>query len=126
MKVVKGIVHTGILLVLVSFFFVLAYASFRYEPNWNVEENAVPDAAHPLAGFWKQENCEDPWGLAIGPAGQDLYYIAYCGPGGCNDKKAFRPYTHIVDDPDFEVLDQDNLRFLSESGWATLVRCPGR
>ena len=126
MKIAKGIVRIGILLAVIIFFCVLAYASFRYEPNWHVEEDAVPDAAHPLAGFWKQDNCEDPWGLAIGPAAQDLYYIAYCGPGGCNGKNAYRPYTKIVDDPDFEVLDQDRMRFLSESGWATLVRCPGR
>ena len=126
MKVVKRIFHTGILVTVVSFFFVLAYASFRYEPNWNVEENAVRDAAHPLAGFWKQDDCEDPWGLAIGPAAPDLYYVAYCGPGGCVDNGDNRPYTNIVDDPDFKVLDTDRIKHLTVNGWTTLVRCPGR
>jgi hypothetical protein len=126
MKVVKRIVHTGILVTVVTFFVVLAYASFRYEPNWDVQENAVRDAAHPLAGFWKQNNCEDPWGLAIGPATPELYYVAYCGPGGCADIGASRPYTNIVNDPGFEVLDEDRMKYLSSSGWSTLVRCSGR
>lgn len=126
MKVAKRIFHTGILVTVVTFFFVLAYASFRYEPNWNVEENAVRDAAHPLAGFWKQDDCEDPWGLAIGPVTPDLYYIAYCGPGGCVDKGANRPYTNIVNDPDFKVLAPDRIKHLTVNGWTTLVRCPGR
>jgi hypothetical protein len=126
MQVVRKIVHSGIILTVISLFGCLVYASFQHEPNWNVEKSAVREATHPLSGFWKQDDCEDPWGMAIGPVGAGTYYVSFCGPGGCFDKGDYRPNTNIVDDPDFQVFDDNNMMYRSESGWSTLVRCPSR
>lgn len=49
-----------------------------------VEQNAVPTDAYPLAGFWKHK-ASHHFGLAIGPVGNGLYYVSFCGPGGCAD-----------------------------------------
>jgi hypothetical protein len=32
------------------------------ESNWHVKKNAVRSETNPLAGFYKDEGCKDPWG----------------------------------------------------------------
>jgi hypothetical protein len=61
--------------------------------------------------------------LAIGPVSSGLYYVSFCGPGGCLDRGEYRPNTTIIDDPKYKVIDQDTLQFLQDSNWSTLVRC---
>ena len=96
------------------------------EPNWHVERDAVKSDSHPYAGFWKGEDCDDDFGWAIGPAGDNTYYVSFCGPGGCFEKGTYRPNTPIVGDPNYKVIDENTLQFKSRDGWSTHTRCSGR
>ncbi|MCU7851847.1 MAG: hypothetical protein KZQ80_06510 [Candidatus Thiodiazotropha sp. (ex Monitilora ramsayi)] len=116
----------SVVLCVVSLFLFMAFASFNHEPNWHIEENAVASQSHPLAGFWKHKDCEDPWGWAIGPAAAGLYYVSFCGPGGCFEMGAYRPNSRIIDDPSYRIIDANTLMFYSENEWSTQVRCSGR
>ena len=89
-------------------------------------KNAVKTELHPYSGFWKDENCNDSFGWAIGPAGEGLYYISFCGPGGCFAEGTYRPNTTIINDPKYNVADENTIDFWSQSGWSTHVRGPGR
>ena len=114
------------LAIIASLFFLMAFASITHDPHWHIEEQAVASTDYPLAGFWKQGRCEDPWGWAIGPASQGLYYISFCGPGGCFDSNEYRPNTPILKDPQYQVVDNDTLRLFSEGHWMTVIRCASR
>ena len=94
--------------------------------NWHVEHNAVSAGAHPLAGFWKTDGCSDDWGLAIGPAGDGLYYVSFCGPGGCFEEGDYLPNTAIEKDPKYNVTSENKIEVLTEKGWSRYIRCPGR
>ena len=98
----------------------------EHDPYWHVEKNAVASQSHPLAGFYKSENCKDPWGWAVGPIGTDKYYISFCGPGGCFPEGTYRPNTTIYNDSDYEVVDKDTIKMKSKNGWKIAVRCNGR
>jgi hypothetical protein len=126
MKFFTHVTSYGLASVLASLFLLMGYAFINHDPHWYVEEQAVPSSDHPLAGFWKQESCEEPWGWAIGPVSSGLYYISICGPGGCFDTGEYRPNTTLYDDPNYKVVDQNTLMFQSDSGWSTMVRCSSR
>jgi len=102
------------------------YFWLNNEPNWYVEENAVQSASHPLAGFWKEEGCNDAWGWAIGPVEPKIYYISFCGPGGCFKEGTYRPNTTLVDDPLYKIVDDNTILFKSNGDWSKHVRCSGR
>lgn len=118
--VIIGLIGIGTLWIYVRYF------GPNSEPNWHVEENAIPSSSHPLAGFYKEEGCKDPWGWAIGPANDEEYYVSFCGPGGCFAEGTYRPNTTIYDDSTYEVMDKNTIKFLTKAGWATYVRCPSR
>ena len=59
------------------------------DPHWQIEKQAKPSERYPLGGFWKS-NTKHDHGLAIGPAGEGIYYISFCGPGGCFEQGAYR------------------------------------
>ena len=121
------IITLSIMSIMVLFVLGIAvYSWITHEPNWHVEKNAVPSSSHPLAGFWKGGNCDDPWGWAIGPAGEGLYYISFCSPGGCFKEGTYLANTPIYSDPKYKVVDNNTIEFLSEKGWTTHIRCPGR
>ncbi|MCU7845345.1 MAG: hypothetical protein KZQ93_16065 [Candidatus Thiodiazotropha sp. (ex Monitilora ramsayi)] len=126
MNSLNKVVLSSLTLSVVSLCLFMAFASFNHEPNWHIERLAVASDTHPLAGFWKEDNCEDPWGWAIGPAREDLYYVSFCGPGGCFEMGSYRPNTNIIDDPLYRVIDSDTLMLLSEDVWSTHIRCPAR
>lgn len=113
----------ALLLIIAS---VIFYIWFTHESNWHIKKNAVKTELHPYSGFWKDENCNDSFGWAIGPAGEGLYYISFCGPGGCFAEGTYRPNTTIINDPKYNVADENTIDFWSQSGWSTHVRCPGR
>jgi hypothetical protein len=102
---------------------VAVYFWYTHEPNWYVERNAVKSESHPYAGFWKGENCKDNFGWAIGPVGENLYYISFCGPGGCFKEDTYRPNTDIVNDLKYNIIDENTIAFWSKNGWSTHVRC---
>jgi hypothetical protein len=119
-------VGVGVLIVLALKYAQRQYRNYFIEPNWHVEKNAVPTESHPLAGFYKEETCNDPWGWAIGPANEKEYYISFCGPGGCFEAGTYRSNTTVYNDPKYKVINNDKIMFLSKSGWSTHVRCPSR
>jgi hypothetical protein len=123
MKFFTHVTSYGLVSLLASLFLLMGYASINYDPHWYIEERAVPTSGHPLAGFWKQESCEEPWGWAIGPASSGIYYVSLCGPGGCLDTGEYRPNTTLYEDPSYKVVDQNTLMFQSDNGWSRMVRC---
>lgn len=125
LKILLGFV-TVVVLIIIGLFVYLKYFSPYSEPNWQVERNAIPSKSHPLAGFYKDESCKDEWGLAIGPANETQYYISFCGPGGCFPEGRYRPNTTIYNDPNYEVIDENTIKFKNEEGWTTHVRCHSR
>lgn len=124
MILIQRLASYGFLSILVALVVLMLYGSIRHDPNWHVVEDAVATSAHPFAGFWKQDNCAEPWGWAIGPARPDSYYVSFCAPGGCQEQPAVDANTtSIVDDPDYLVVNLNAMRYRFEGEWITLVRC---
>jgi hypothetical protein len=96
------------------------------DPNWQAEQNAKKSQSHPLAGFWKSQNCKDDWGLAIGPMGEGKYYVSFCGPGGCFKEGTYRPVTTLYNDPEYKVIDENTIEVKGSGSFSVYVRCPGR
>lgn len=129
MKVFLWIVFAWVglfVLSIASIWIYVAYFGQNSEPNWHVEKNAVPSQNHPLAGFYKEGDCKDPWGWAVGPAGENKYYISFCGPGGCFAEGTYRSNTSIIGDPNYKVVDENSIDFKSNDGWSAHIRCPSR
>lgn len=122
--VFRGFAAIGVATVLTATLLAVFY--FSRDEYSGAEEKAVPTQSHPLAGFYKSESCEDPWGWAIGPANDTEYYISFCGPGGCFEEGTYRPNTTIYDDPKYEVVDENTINFLSQGIWTAHKRCPSR
>lgn len=81
-----------------------------------------PTPGYPLIGFWK-DHCEDAFGLAIDRAGDGLYSISFCGPGGCFAPGTYRPNSPIVGDPNYRVIDHGTLELTTRDGFARYFRC---
>lgn len=124
-KILLGFI-IGFILVFTGQFLYHTYLDQNSDTNWHVEKNAVPSKSHPLAGFYKDESCDDEWGWAIGPVNETQYYISFCGPGGCFAEGTYRPNTTIHNDPDYQVIDENTIKFQNTEGWSTHVRCPSR
>jgi hypothetical protein len=103
----------------------LTKQSQRAAPNWQVEQDAQPSDRHPYGGFWKKD-AQDAFGLAIGPASADSYYVSFCGPGGCFAKGEYRPITKLVGDPAYRILDSNTIEVKSKEGFTAFHRCAGR
>lgn len=123
MKRAFKIIFYIILVLVILVAAIIGYLKITHEPNWHVERNAVKTETHPYAGFWKDENCKDNFGWAIGPIDKELYYVSFCGPGGCFKEGTYRPNTTILNDPKYNVVDENKIDFWSQSGWSTHVRC---
>lgn len=104
----------------------LASCIDSHDPDRTAEKTAVPDDAHPLAGFWKEPGCTDNFGLAIAPAGGKTYSISFCGPGGCFKPGTYRPNTTLVDDPAYKVVDANTIEVKGADGFSKYVRCAKR
>jgi hypothetical protein len=88
----------------------------------NIGDHLHPDPAYPLVGFWK-DHCEDDFGLAIDRAGEGLYSISFCGPGGCFAPGTYRSNSRIVGDPDYRLVNRNTLEVLGRDGFSTYFRC---
>ncbi len=99
------------LLGLVSFF--IWFSSFVdiTTNSYNVVRSIEMDPAYPYIGFWRYEECNANFGLAIEKAGSGKYYVRFCGPGAC-DSKSPENLTGIVDDPRYRLLDANLLQYL--------------
>lgn len=73
-------------------------------------------------GFWKKE-CKAKVGLQFLNFEADRYFISFCGRGGCMPPTAERPNTTIEDDPDYNVIDDDNIQIYEGGGWEDYVKC---
>jgi len=95
------------------------------DPNWHIEKEARSSAAHPLGGFWKTD-LKHTHGLAIGPAGEETYFISFCGPGGCFEKGTYRGNTEIYGDDDYKVIDINTIEIKSKNGFKKYQRSESR
>lgn len=95
------------------------------DPNWHIEKQAKPSKSHPLGGFWKKNPRHDH-GLAIGRAKDGLYFVSFCGPGGCFKKGEYRPNTPIEGDSAYRVLDDDTIEIRGKKDFERYVRCKSR
>ena len=94
-------------------------------PHWEVEQDAVASDSHPFAGFWKTEESY-PFGMAIGPYGDVMYYVSFCGPGGCFAKGEYRPITSLTNDPEYRIIDTNTIEIHSKTGCTKYFRSRGR
>jgi len=92
------------------------------------EKTAIASPSHPYAGFWKQPDCSDNFGLAIAPAGAETYSVSFCGPGGCVKPGTARPNSKLAGDSDYRIVDKDtiDIRATDGSGFMRYVRCEKR
>ena len=93
-----------------------------HDPGRSAEKMAVPTEEFPLAGFYKDKASHN-FGFAIGPNEDGTYYISFCGPGGCFKPGTYLPNTTIVNDPNYEVIDNDTIKF--ERTGSIVKRAPG-
>jgi len=107
-------------------FCLLAACTDSHDSGRTVEKMAIPTADHPLAGFWKEGGCGDKFGLAIAPAGDGLYSVSFCGPGGCFKPGSYRPNTRVVDDSAYKVIDNNTIEVKGSNGFSKYGRCPSR
>ncbi len=111
---------------LVAFLLAFAGCGARHaNPNWEVEQDAQPSETHPYGGFWKAKP-QDEFGLAIGPAEGGLYYVSFCGPGGCFSKGQHRPLTSLLGDPAYRLVDLNQIDVRGRTGFAAYHRSAGR
>ena len=98
-----------------------AFQKARTETNWHILDEAKPSETHPLGGFWKRHSTSEH-GLAVGPAGDGLYFVSFCGPGGCFEKGQYRPNTALVGDPQYRVIDDNTIEVMGKNGFNRYVR----
>lgn len=67
-----------------------------------------PTPQKPFIGFWKNNSYEQ-FGVAIDDAGNGLYSISFCGPGGCFEPGEWRRNTTIVNDPSYRIINEDTI-----------------
>ena len=91
------------------------------EPNWHIEKQAKPTNTHPLGGFWKKNH-----GLAIGKAPEGLYFISFCGPGGCFEKGIYRANSTIEGDPAYRIIDNNTIEVKGKKGFDKYKRATAR
>ncbi len=87
----------------------------------NIGQFLDRDEDYPYVGFWK-ENPSDGFGLAINKAGNGLYSVSFCGPGGTFEPGTYRPNTKLVDDPLYKVIDEDTIEVKGDDGFSKYVR----
>ena len=95
------------------------------DPNWHIEKQAKLSKTHPLGGFWKKNQKHDH-GLAIGKAPEGLYFISFCGPGGCFEKGVYRPNSTIEGDPAYRVIDKNTIEVKGKIGFEKYTRAKAR
>lgn len=97
----------------------------RFDKDRAAEKAAIASASHPYAGIWK-EDCASGFGLAIAPAGESLYSVSFCGPGGCFAPGTYRPNTRLAGDPAYRLIDRDTIEVRSAEGFQRYKRCAAK
>lgn len=88
----------------------------------NIESVLHYDDNYPYVGFWKGR-CSEGFGLSIDKAGDGLYSISFCGPGGCFKPGTYRPNTTLVDDPNYRIINEDEIEVKGRDGFSKYHRC---
>ncbi|MHB8743850.1 MAG: zinc finger Ran-binding domain-containing protein [Sulfuricaulis sp.] len=88
----------------------------------NIADYLTATPQYPLVGFWK-DDCSENFGLAIAPATGGLYSVSFCGPGGCFKPGTYRPNTHLANDPNYKLIDNDTIEVLGGDGFSRYHRC---
>lgn len=76
-------------------------------------------------GFWKG-NCSDGFGVQIKPAGDQMYSVSFCGPGGCDEPGEWTPNTRIEGDPNYKVISPEKMdirRIDEKHAFNTYIKC---
>lgn len=76
-------------------------------------------------GFWKTD-CKDGFGVQIKPAGNQMYSVSFCGPGGCFEPGEWTLNTRIDGDPNYRVISPEKIgirRKDGKSAYFTYVKC---
>ena len=81
----------------------------KLENSSNVLENVEKDENYPYVGFWKT-SCEHNFGYVFEKADEGLYYVRFCGPGGCF-QKASLPKIDLATDSSFQIKDENTIIF---------------
>jgi hypothetical protein len=93
--------------------------------TFKAEKLAMPSADYPLAGFWKSAPSDD-FGVAIAPAGNGLYSVSFCGPGGCFEPGTYRPNSKIYGDQKYKVIDVNTVEIGGQAGFDRYYRFESR
>jgi hypothetical protein len=84
-------------------------------PNTALVVNKLhPTPQKPFIGFWKGNSYEQ-FGVAIADAGNNLYSISFCGPGGCFEPGEWVPNTTIINDPHYRIINDDTIEFVGKN-----------
>lgn len=103
----------------------LAFSSDRNDEgkdSSNISEALIPKTGYPYIGFWKN-NCADGFGLAINMIDEGLYSVSFCGPGGCFEPGTYRPNTSLVGDPNYKIINENQIEVKGADGFSTYYRC---
>ena len=112
-----------IILLIIIAFITVGCSSHRVDSektSANIQNFLEPDENYPFIGFWKK-NCSDNYGLAIEKAGDGLYSVSFCGPGGCRKSET---NTSITNDPAYRIIDENTIEVEGKKGISNYHRCP--
>ena len=73
-------------------------------------------------GLWRK-HCKDKVGLQIENFEADLYFVSFCGRGGCMPPTKDRPDTTVEGDPNYNVIDDDHIQILEDDEWKDYIKC---
>ncbi len=113
----------SILTKLYIFFIALAigyslYNSPKKEPKDDTELNKP----FPFEGYW-QTNCGHNSGIVIMHVGGAEFSVQFCSGAGCSDPGKYKPNTSIIDDPDYEIVDDTHMFIKDHFGKRKYTLC---
>ena len=78
--------------------------------------------ALPFEGYW-QTSCSHNSGILIMYAGGTEFSIQFCSGEGCSDPGKYKPNTSIINDPDYEIIDDTHMKIKDHFGFRTYTLC---
>ena len=112
----------ALLLLIIIAYIIVGCSSHRVDSNKtsaNIQNFLEPDENYPFIGFWKK-NCSDNYGLAIEKAGDGLYSVSFCGPGGCMKSET---NTSLTNNPAYRIIDENTIEVKEKKGFSRYHRC---
>jgi hypothetical protein len=112
----------ALLLLIIIAYIIVGCTSHRVDSkrtSANIQSFLETDVNYPYIGFWKK-NCSNNYGLAIEKAGDGLYAVSFCGPGGCMKSET---NTFLTNDPAYRVIDDSTIEVRGKKGFSRYHRC---